>query len=74
MPGGGAEAAIARAEAHLNAGQLSEAADSLEKGLAGSAACAAAKGWIEAVRQRAIVDQALLVLEARAAAQAAASA
>ena len=44
MSGGGAEAALGRAEAHLTAGQLSEAAESLEKGLAGTAAAAAVKG------------------------------
>eukprot|EP00898_Chlorokybus_atmophyticus_P008672 jgi/Chlat1/8806/Chrsp90S08142 len=64
--GGGSEAVLARAEAHLTAGNLAGAADELQSGLAGSAASAAAKDWVAAARERALVEQNLAALRAHA--------
>eukprot|EP00897_Mesotaenium_endlicherianum_P000783 jgi/Mesen1/10705/ME000090S10169 len=66
LEGGGADAALARAEALLAAGDLLAAATALELGVAGSKAEAAAAAWAKEARMRAAAEQALCLVRAHA--------
>jgi hypothetical protein len=68
---GGADAALAAAEALLAAGRPGDAASALEAGVAGTAAAAAVGPWCEEARARGSADQALTLLRAQAVALAA---
>ena len=67
LPGGGVEAALARARAALADNELSLAADALEVGAAGSEAAKELAPVADALRARAAAEQAHAALAARAA-------
>ncbi|GLI71193.1 hypothetical protein VaNZ11_016308 [Volvox africanus] len=65
---GGVDAALARTESLLAAGQLPAAAELLEAALQGTAAAALASDWLEAVQRRAAAEASVSALNAHAAA------
>ncbi|CAI5488356.1 unnamed protein product, partial [Closterium sp. Naga37s-1] len=67
LPGGGVEAAVARAEALMQAGQLQAAAEALEGALAGTKAEELGGEWAQKARDRAVLEQAVAVMRAHAA-------
>ncbi|CAI7895557.1 unnamed protein product, partial [Closterium sp. NIES-53] len=67
LPGGGVEAAVARAEALMQAGQLQAAAEALEGALAGTKAEELGREWAQKARDRAVLEQAVAVMRAHAA-------
>ncbi|KIY91671.1 hypothetical protein MNEG_16292 [Monoraphidium neglectum] len=64
--GGGADAAVSKARAHLRAGRLLAAADALSRAAAGSQAADAAAAWVADARARALADQNARLLQAHA--------
>jgi mitofilin len=62
----GVEGALARAETLVNAGELVEAADMLERHFAGSEGGRAAALWVQSVRDRVVVEQAAAMVSAHA--------
>ncbi|KAF5749830.1 hypothetical protein HS088_TW03G00156 [Tripterygium wilfordii] len=64
--GDGIESVIHRVESHLAEGKLAEAADALEEGLRGSQAEEIVGGWVRRVRNKAITEQALTLLQSYA--------
>lgn len=70
LPGDGAEAIVARAELHLQAGALAVALDAMRR--LGGAPADAAKPWLDAAEARLAADRAMAELEAYAIALAAA--
>lgn len=68
----GVDAALSVAEARLASGDLRGAAEVVEGALRGTAAGAAAAGWVASARKRAEAEQALQLLRAHASALAAA--
>ncbi|CAI5940408.1 unnamed protein product [Closterium sp. NIES-64] len=67
LPGGGVEAAVARAEALMQGGQLQAAAEALEGALAGTKAEELGGEWAQKARDRAVLEQAVAVTRAHAA-------
>lgn len=65
------DAALARAEALLAHGELTEAANVLESAFAGTGAESLVKKWAEEARSRAVAEQAVKVVQAQATALAA---
>lgn len=63
LPGGGLDAALARAEGALRDGRLAAAADGLEQAAAGTAAAPVAREWARGARGRAAADQAAALLQ-----------
>ena len=68
-PASGVEFALARAKRATAEGKWAEAAEALERGVAGSAAERACAGWIEDARDRQRLEMAVAVLRAHAAAE-----
>ncbi|PHT65688.1 hypothetical protein T459_30113 [Capsicum annuum] len=66
LSGDGIESLINRVESFLAQGKLSEAADTLEKGLKETNAAAVADDWVKRARNRAITEQALTLLQSYA--------
>ncbi|MCD7468813.1 hypothetical protein HAX54_007306 [Datura stramonium] len=64
--GDGIESLINRVESFLAQGKLSEAADTLEKGLKDTDAAAVIEDWVKRARHRAITEQALTLLQSYA--------
>lgn len=64
--GEGIESVICRVENHLSEGKLAEAASALEEGVKGSQAEEIVGDWVKQARNRAVTEQALLVLQSYA--------
>lgn len=64
--GDGIESIISRVESFLAEGKLIEAADALHEGVRGSQAEEIAGDWVRRARNRAITEQALMVLQSYA--------
>lgn len=64
--GDGIESVINRVESYLAEGKLAEAADVLEEGVKGSQAAEVSSDWVRRVRNRAITEQALTLLQSYA--------
>ncbi|XWS44875.1 hypothetical protein CRYUN_Cryun15aG0087100 [Craigia yunnanensis] len=64
--GGGIESLISRVDSYLAEGKLAEAAAALEQGVKGSQAEEIVGDWVKRVRNRAISEQALTVLQSYA--------
>ncbi|KAF5737968.1 hypothetical protein HS088_TW13G00861 [Tripterygium wilfordii] len=64
--GDGIESVINRVESYLTEGKLAEAADALEEGVKGSQAEEIVGDWVRRVRNRAIAEQALTLLQSYA--------
>ncbi|KAJ8769537.1 hypothetical protein K2173_005140 [Erythroxylum novogranatense] len=64
--GEGIESLIIRVESFLAEGKLAEAADTLQEGVRGSQAEEVAGDWVKRARNRAIIEQALTVLQSYA--------
>lgn len=65
--GDGIESVINKVESLLAEGKLAEAADALENGVKGSKAAEVVTDWVRKVRNRAITEQALILLQSYAA-------
>lgn len=64
--GDGVESLIKRVECYLADGKLAEAADALEEGVTGTQAAEIVGDWVTQVRNRAIAEQALTLLQSYA--------
>ncbi|GLU20418.1 hypothetical protein SLE2022_366210 [Rubroshorea leprosula] len=64
--GEGIESVICRVENYLSDGKLAEAASALEEGVKGSQAEEIVSDWVKRARDRAITEQALMVLQSYA--------
>ncbi|XP_050366751.1 uncharacterized protein LOC126785178 [Argentina anserina] len=64
--GDGIESVINKVECYLAGGKLAEAAEALEEGVKGTQAAEIVGDWVKRVRNRAITEQALSVLESYA--------
>ena len=64
--GDGIESLMNRVESFLAEGKLSEAADTLENGVKGTQAAEVIGDWLRQVRNRAITEQALTLLQSYA--------
>lgn len=65
--GDGIESVINKVESLLAEGKLAEAADALENGVKGSKAAEVVPDWVRTARNRAITEQALILLQSYAA-------
>lgn len=64
--GDGIESVINKVEVYLAEGKLAEAADCLEESVRGTQAAEIVAGWVRQARNRAISEQAVLLLQSYA--------
>lgn len=64
--GDGIESVISKVESYLAEGKLAEAADYLEESVRGTQAAEIVAGWVRQARNRAISEQAVVLLQSYA--------